>query len=50
MYKEKNGENLVSIIDYKTGDVDIKINNLIFGLSMQLPIYLYLVKNRVPES
>ena len=45
MYKEKNGENLVSIIDYKTGDVDIKINNLIFGLSMQLPIYLYLVKN-----
>ena len=45
MYKEKNNENLVSIIDYKTGNPDIKINNLEFGLSMQLPIYLYLVKN-----
>ena len=45
MYKEKNGENLVSIIDYKTGNPDIKIDNLEFGLSMQLPIYLYLVNN-----
>ena len=45
MYKEKNGEALVSIIDYKTGSPDIKIKNLNFGLSMQLPIYLYLVNN-----
>ena len=45
MYKEKNGETLVSIIDYKTGNPDIKIKNLEFGLSMQLPIYLYLVNN-----
>ena len=44
MFKEKNNETLVSIIDYKTGNIDIKINNLEFGLSMQLPIYLYLVK------
>lgn len=45
MYKEKNNETLVSIIDYKTGNPDINIKNLEFGLSMQLPIYLYLVKN-----
>ena len=45
MYREKNNETLVSIIDYKTGNTDIKINNLKFGLSMQLPIYLYLVRN-----
>ena len=45
MYKEKNNETLVSIIDYKTGSVDIKIKNLKFGLSMQLPIYLYLVNH-----
>ena len=45
MYKEKNNEILVSIIDYKTGNIDINIKNLVFGLSMQLPIYLYLVKN-----
>ena len=45
MYKEKNNETLVSIIDYKTGNTDINIKNLNFGLSMQLPIYLYLVNN-----
>ena len=45
MYKENNNETLVSIIDYKTGNTDINIKNLKFGLSMQLPIYLYLVSN-----
>ncbi len=45
MYKEKNNETMVSIIDYKTGNTDINIKNLKFGLSMQLPIYLYLVNN-----
>ncbi len=45
MYKEKDNDTLVSIIDYKTGNPDIKIKNLSFGLSMQLPIYLYLVHN-----
>ena len=45
MYKEKNNETLVSIIDYKTGNTDINIKNLKFGLSMQLPVYLYLVNN-----
>jgi len=43
MYKEKDNNTLVSIIDYKTGNPDIKIKNLSFGFSMQLPIYLYLV-------
>ena len=45
MYKEKDNETLVSIIDYKTGNTDINIKNLKFGLSMQLPVYLYLVNN-----
>ena len=45
MYREKNNETMVSIIDYKTGNTDINIKNLKFGLSMQLPIYLYLVNN-----
>ena len=45
MYQEKNEETLVSIIDYKTYDLDIRISHLEFGLSMQLPMYLYLVKN-----
>ena len=45
MYSEKDNNTLVSIIDYKTGNTDINIKNLKFGLSMQLPIYLYLVNN-----
>ncbi len=45
MYQEKDDSTLVSIIDYKTGNTDINIKNLKFGLSMQLPIYLYLVNN-----
>lgn len=46
MYKEKNNNTLVSIIDYKTGNSDeVNIKNLRFGLSMQLPIYLYLVSH-----
>ena len=45
MYCEKDNDTLVSIIDYKTGNTDISIKNLKFGLSMQLPIYLYLVNN-----
>lgn len=43
--KSINGEELISIIDYKTGSINNSINNLKYGLSMQLPIYLYLVKN-----
>lgn len=43
MYKEKENT-LVSIIDYKTGHNEIDLYNVLYGLSMQLPIYLYLVK------
>ncbi len=44
LYKENDKETLVSIIDYKTGSVDIELKYLPYGLSLQLPIYLYLVK------
>ncbi len=42
LYEEKNNQTLISIIDYKTGNIVTNINNLKYGLSMQLPIYLYL--------
>lgn len=45
MYKEENGKTYVAIIDYKTGNPDINLDYSIYGLNMQLPIYLYLVKN-----
>ncbi len=40
----KKNNNIV-IIDYKTYTVDINLNYLPYGLSMQLPVYLYLTKN-----
>lgn len=45
MYKEENEETLVALVDYKTGNTNIDLNKTIYGLSMQLPIYLYLAKN-----
>jgi len=42
MYKEKDGYIYLSIIDYKTGNPSIKLDYLKYGLSMQLPSYLYL--------
>jgi len=44
LYKENSNETLVSIIDYKTGFVDIDLKYVPYGLNLQLPIYLYLVK------
>ncbi len=44
LYKEENNQTLVAIIDYKTGNVSTKLNYLLYGLNLQLPIYLYLVK------
>jgi len=44
LYKENDNNTLVSIIDYKTGFIDIDLKYLPYGLSLQLPIYLYLVK------
>ena len=44
LYKELGDKTLVSIIDYKTGFIDIELKYIPYGLSLQLPIYLYLVK------
>ncbi|MBR1413617.1 MAG: PD-(D/E)XK nuclease family protein [Bacilli bacterium] len=39
-----DGDSL-AIIDYKTGNPDINLYNSKYGIGMQLPIYLYLVKH-----
>ena len=44
MYLEKTGEIYYSIIDYKTGYIDTNIESMKYGLHMQLPVYLYLIK------
>lgn len=45
MYKKYNNKTYLAIVDYKTGNPNINLNNVIYGIDMQLPIYLYLVKN-----
>lgn len=44
-YADIDNKKIVAIIDYKTGNPEIDLNNLIYGISMQLPIYLYLANN-----
>lgn len=45
MYKEEKDKTYVAIIDYKTGNPNLNLNNIIYGIDMQLPIYLYLARN-----
>lgn len=45
MYTIEDGKTYVAIIDYKTGNPDIDLKKVDFGLSLQLPIYLYLLKH-----
>jgi len=45
LYKESGNKTIVCIIDYKTGNPVLNINNTIYGIEMQLPVYLYLSKN-----
>lgn len=39
---------IVAIVDYKTGSPELSIDNAVYGLDMQLPIYAYLIKNYEP--
>ena len=50
MYEEFNGKTILAIIDYKTGNPILNINNAIYGLEMQLPVYIYLTKNMTDIS
>lgn len=43
-YQEKDGEMLVSIVDYKTGNTNLDLRYVPYGIHMQLPIYMYLIK------
>ena len=44
LYKEENNTTYLVIIDYKTGFPHTNLNNTIYGIDMQLPVYLYLAK------
>lgn len=40
---------LAAIVDYKTGNPNLSLNNIPYGLSLQLPIYLYLMSKKYPD-
>ena len=44
LYKEDDNKTYIAIVDYKTGFINTDLKYLPYGLSLQLPIYLYLVK------
>src|SRR5690554_1366036 len=44
-YKTIGDETYLALVDYKTGRVDLGLENIIYGLNLQLPLYLYLAGN-----
>lgn len=49
-YQERNGKKEVAIIDYKTGNPSFDLTKTPYGMSMQLPIYLYLLKSKWQDA
>ena len=48
--EEDSGRWLVAIIDYKTGSVETTLDNINYGLHLQLPVYIYLTKNGLHKN
>ncbi len=48
LYNTRGETKVASIVDYKTGHPELNLDNIIYGLDMQLPIYAYLLKHFEP--
>lgn len=44
-YDDIDNNRYVAIIDYKTGNDEAKLDNLEYGQNLQLPVYIYLLRN-----
>ncbi len=44
-----NDNKVGAIVDYKTGNVSLDLNNCLYGIDMQLPVYVYLTKYKFPS-
>ena len=49
-YLEENGHKEVAIIDYKTGFIETNLDNINYGIHLQLPVYAYLVKKGLDDK
>ncbi len=47
--KISDNKTLGIVIDYKTGSISTSVDNINYGLNLQLPIYIYLAKNLEPN-
>lgn len=45
----ENDKKLAAIIDYKTGYIETNLDNINYGLHLQLPVYIYLIKSFMPN-
>lgn len=44
-YKNDGNETIIAIIDYKTGNPNLDLSTIPYGIGMQLSVYLYLAKH-----
>lgn len=44
-YKKEDNKTIIAIIDYKTGNPNLDLTTIPYGIGMQLPVYLYLARN-----
>ena len=49
-YLEENGRKSAAIIDYKTGFIETNLDNINYGIHLQLPVYAYLVKKGLDDK
>lgn len=49
-YLEKDNKMYIAIIDYKTGEIKTDLNNINYGLHLQLPVYIYLTNKGLKKD